>query len=146
MRTTLLLAFFVISPLAFAATCPGQAKDESALAQNEQNWALALERHDTEAVGCLLADEFEDADPSGQLHDRAATLAGVAKRKPGSNVLSEMHAHVHGDFGYIRGLATLVDPQGKTVARVRFTDVYAYRDGRWVCLAGHESMLPETTK
>ena len=146
MRLTLLLALLAISPLAFAATCPGQVKNESALLQNEQNWALALERHDAQAVGCLLADEFEDADPSGQLHDRTETLADVAKRKPGSNQLSEMRAHIYGDFGYVRGLATLVDPQGKTVARVRFTDVYAYRDGRWVCLAGHESMLPEATK
>jgi hypothetical protein len=34
-----------------------------------------------------------------------------------------------------------VDAQGKTVARVRFTDVYVYRDGRWQCVAGHESMV-----
>jgi ketosteroid isomerase-like protein len=142
-RMTLLLAFLAVCPLVLAEACPSQAKDESALVQNEKTWALALEHHDAQAVGCLLADEFQDADPSGQLHDRAETLAGVPKRKPGSNHLSEMHAHVYGDFGYIRGLATLVDPQGKTVAKVRFTDVYAYRDGRWVCLAGHESMLPE---
>ena len=143
MRLTLLLAFLAVCPLVGAETCPTQAKDESALVQNEQTWALALEHHDAHAVGCLLADEFEDADPNGQLHDRAETLASVPKRKPGSNHLSEMHAHLYGNFGYIRGLATLVDPQGKPVARVRFTDIYVYRDGRWVCLAGHESMLPE---
>ena len=146
MRLTLLLAIFAICPLVGAESCPAQTKDDAALEQSEQTWALALEHHDAQAVGCLLADEFQDADPSGQLHDRAETLAGVRKRKPGSNHLSEMHPHVHGDFGYIRGLATLVDPQGKTVARVRFTDIYAYRDGRWVCLAGHESMLPEATR
>jgi len=27
--------------------------------------------------------------------------------------------------------ATLVDASGKVIARVRFTDVFAYRDGRW---------------
>jgi predicted amidohydrolase len=48
---------------------------------------------------------------------------------------------VQGDFGYIRGLAAAVDPQGKVVAKVRFTDVYEYREGRWQCVAGHESML-----
>lgn len=147
MRVTLLLAFLAVCPLVGAETCPsGQAKNESALVQNEQTWAQALERHDAHAVGCLLAEEFQDADPSGQLHDRAETLAGIPHRRPGSNQLSEMHAHVYGDFGYIRGLATLVDPQGKTVARVRFTDIYVYREGRWVALAAHESMLPETTK
>jgi hypothetical protein len=27
------------------------------------------------------------------------------------------------------------------VARVRFTDVFTYRDGRWQALVGQESML-----
>jgi hypothetical protein len=53
---------------------------------------------------------------------------------------------VNGDFGYIRGLATAVDAQGKVVAKVRFTDVYAYRDGRWQCVAGHESILAEAVR
>jgi ketosteroid isomerase-like protein len=57
--------------------------------------------------------------------------------------LSELHAHVNGDSGYIRGLATAVDAQGKVAFRVRFTDVYVYRDGRWQCVAGHESMVTD---
>jgi hypothetical protein len=52
-----------------------------------------------------------------------------------------MHAQVHGDFGYIRGLATAVDAQGKVLMRVRFTDIYVYRDGRWQAVAAHESTL-----
>jgi len=46
-------------------------------------------------------------------------------------------------MGYIRGMATLVDAQGSVRARVRFTDVYVYRDGRWQCVAGQESMVNE---
>jgi hypothetical protein len=30
------------------------------------------------------------------------------------------------------------------VARVRFTDIYVYRDQRWQAVAAHESMLPAT--
>jgi hypothetical protein len=37
-----------------------------------------------------------------------------------------------------------MDGQGKIVARVRFTDVYVYREGRWQCVAGHESILTES--
>jgi hypothetical protein len=29
------------------------------------------------------------------------------------------------------------------VASVRFTDIFAYRDGRWVALAGQETLVPE---
>jgi ketosteroid isomerase-like protein len=131
----------------FAVNCPpAQTKDGKALIQLEQTWAKALEAHDADTVGCILAEEFQDADPDGTLHDRAETLAGVAHRRPGTNVLSELDPHTFGDFGYIRGLATLVDPQGKTVARVRFTDIFGYRDGRWRALAGQETLLPEAAK
>jgi Domain of unknown function (DUF4440) len=147
------LAWSVIFPVAIfplamsAATCPTyQAKDGKALIEIEQAWAQALEVRDTDAVGCILADEFQDADPSGNLHDRAETLGQISHRRPGRNVLSELTPHVLGDSGYIRGLATLVDGQGKTVARVRFTDIYVYRGHRWLAVAGQETLLPAAAK
>lgn len=132
----------VLSPLAYAAPClTEQSKDGSALVQAEQTWARALERADRAALDCILADEFEDAGPDGALTDRATTLTKAAKPRPVREELTELRPQVHGDFGYIRGLATATDPQGKVLARVRFTDVYVYRDGRWQCVAGHESAL-----
>jgi predicted GNAT superfamily acetyltransferase len=128
--------------LAAAAPCPaGQAKDGNALIRMEQNWALSLEQRDAAMLSCILAEEFEDAGPDGKLTDRATTLAKAASHPAVHHELSDFSAHVHGDFGYIRGLATAADAQGKIVARVRFTDVYIYREGRWQCVAGHESML-----
>jgi hypothetical protein len=146
-RPTLWLALLFLPVASFAAGCPtNQPKDGSALVQLEQNWAEALARHDADAVGCILADEFQDVDPEGQLHNRAETLAAIPHRKPGTNQLSELTPQVYGDFGYIRGLATLVDAGGNTRARVRFTDVYIYRDGRWLAVAGQESLLPPAGK
>jgi len=131
-----------LSPIAFAAACPAnQPRTEAALVQIEQTWARSLEHSDATALGCILAQEFEDAGPDGSLTDRAATLAKAAQPRQVHHELAEFQAHVHDDFGYIRGLATTTDPQGKVLARVRFTDVYVYRDGRWECVAGHESML-----
>jgi ketosteroid isomerase-like protein len=138
---------------AFAADCPkNQPKTEAALVELEQNWAAALSRKDAGAVACMLADEFEDADVDGSLHTRSQTLDHIPNKKPGVNHLSELRAHVEGNldskFGFTRGLATLVDASGKIVARVRFTDVFTYRDGRWQALAGQESLvvLPEASR
>jgi hypothetical protein len=148
MRSLLSLAALALFPLPLlAAPCPApQAKDGSALIQLEQTWAQALEVHDADAVGCILAEEFQDADPNGKLHTRAETLAQIPQRRPGKNILSELDPHVFGGFGYIRGLATLVDEQGKTKAQVRFTDIYVYRDQRWQAVAGQESLLPDSAK
>ena len=136
----------LLCPLAGASPCPAaQAKDGNALMQIEQTWARSLENQDTEALGCILADEFEDAGPDGALTNRAATLAKAAGHAAIHHQLSELQAHVNGDSGYIRGLAVAVNPDGKHVAKVRFTDVYVYRDGRWQCVAGHESMVAESS-
>ena len=145
MKTLALLLFFSIPAL--AADCPkNQPKTEAALINLENTWAGALSRKDADAVACLLSDEFEDADVDGSLKTRAETLAHIPHRKPGTNHLSEMRAHVEGNFGFTRGLAELVDASGKVIARVRFTDVFTYRDGRWQALAGHESLLSQATR
>ena len=63
----------LICPFAFGGNCPsGQTKDESALVQLEQSWAQALERHDADAVGCLLADEFQLWSSKIAAHKQAA--------------------------------------------------------------------------
>jgi hypothetical protein len=94
----------------------------------------------------MVADEFEDADVDGSLHTRRQTLEHIPNRKPGVNHLSEIRAHVEGNSGFTRGLATLVDASGKVVARVRFTDAFTYRDGRWLALAGQETLLGEASR
>ena len=138
------LAVLALAVPSFAVNCPkNQPRTEAALLQLEQTWARSLSEKNADAVACLVADEFEDADVDGSLHTRAQMLEHIAQRKPGVNHLTEMRAHLEGNFGFVRGLATLVDPSGKVVARVRFTDVFAYRDGRWQALAGQETLLGE---
>ena len=135
------------APLVPAADCPtDQPKTEAALIQLEQDWASALSRKDASAVACMVADEFEDADVDGSLHTRSQMLEHIPQRKAGENHLSEMRAHVESNSGFTRGLATLVDASGKVIARVRFTDVFTYRDGRWQALAGQESLLGEASR
>jgi len=130
-----------------AADCPkNQPKTDAALVQLEENWASALSRKDADAVACMVAEEFEDADVDGSLHTRSQMLEHIPNRKPGVNHLSEMRGHVEGNLGFTRGLATLVDASGKVVARVRFTDVFTYRDGRWQALVGQESLLSAASR
>jgi hypothetical protein len=148
MKLLLCCALLALIPLPmFAADCPtSEVKDGTALILLEQTWAKSLELRDADAVGCILAEAFQDADPEGKLHNRAETLAQIPNRRPGRNILSELDPHVFGHVGYIRGLATLVDLQGNVRARVRFTDIYIYRDQRWMAVAGQETLLPEAAK
>lgn len=133
--------FLLACSLGYAASCPaGQAKSPEALVQIEHVWLQAAEQHDVAGLGCILADEFEEADFAGSLIDRRAMLANVAKRDDVHFELSELHAHVYGDAGYVRGVGMRSDNHRPTT---RFTDIFVYRDGRWQCVAGHESRFPE---
>jgi ketosteroid isomerase-like protein len=136
----------LLCSLAHGAVCPtGQLKDQAALVQIEQVWLRAVEQHDVAALGCILADEFEEADFAGSLIDRPAMLASAENRghAPPAVELSDLHAYVYGDFAYARGLAVIRSDGGKPPAKSRFTDIFIYRDGRWQCIAGHESHFPE---
>jgi len=144
-----LLAVLALCGAMMAADCPKQPKEASALSETEHNWAQSLEKRDVTILGCILANEFQDVGVSGALSDRAATLAKAGEAATGParhHGLSELRPVVQGDFGYIRGIAAVVDGEGKTLARVRFTDVYAYRDGRWQCVSGQETFIKEAEK
>lgn len=133
---------------AHGAACPtGQSKDQAALVEIEQVWLKADEQHDMAMLGCILADEFEEADFDGSLIDRATMLAGATK-PANSNVhfeLSDLHAHIYGDTAYVRGIGVGND-NGRATIKNRFTDIFVYRDGRWQCVAGHESRFPEVRR
>jgi ketosteroid isomerase-like protein len=130
----------------WASDCKRQPKTEAALIELENAWAAALNQKDVAAVACLVGDEFEEVDSDGLLKTRSQMLGHIPERKPGTNRLSEMRAHIEGNSGFTRGLAELVDADGKVVARVRFTDVFTYRDGRWQAVAGHETLIGEAKR
>lgn len=142
MRTVIPLLLWC--SLAYGAGCPtGQAKDEATLVQIEHEWLRAAEQHDLAVLGCILAADFEEANFSGALIDRSAMLASAAKPSNGHFELADLRAHVSGDFAYVRGKGVRND-NGVRTDKTRFTDIFVYREGRWQCVAGHESRFPET--
>lgn len=138
------LSLMMFSSIAYAVNCPtDQPKSSGALVAIEQKWAASLDTGDTAALDCILASDFEDAGPDGKLDGRATALDKAAHHKPIRHELSDLQAHVMGDSGYIRGMATAVSQQGKILVKVRFTDVYEYRQWRWQCVAAHESIIAD---
>lgn len=133
--------FLVLCSMAHGASCPtDQKKDEATLIQIEQTWVKVVEQHDRAGLACILAAEFEEATFNGQLVDRAQMLAQSSGGDEQVE-LSEMHAKVYGNFAYARGTAIIRHGNDPPVKN-RFTDIFVYRDGRWQCVAGHESRFP----
>ena len=131
----------VATPVFGACPTGKQAKNAAALTAIEQRWALALEKKDAEAVGCLLAPEFLDSDPDGVVRDRQAVLAAIAGRMPGTNRLEELKVFIDGDTAVVHGTNRVLDENGRERASVRFTDTFIYRKRKWLAIAGHESLI-----
>jgi hypothetical protein len=139
----IVFSLLLLCSLAHGATCPtGQVKDEATLVQIEHTWVRVVEQHDPAALGCILADEFEEADFDGSLINRSTILASATKPSHGHSELADLHAHIYGDVAYVRGIGVNSE-NGRPSGTTRFTDIFVYRDGRWQCVAGHDSRFPE---
>jgi ketosteroid isomerase-like protein len=143
MKIVLSLILLCSFSFAYGESCPtDQRKDPATLMQIEQVWLRAVEQQDKSALGCILADEFEEAGFDGSLIGRSAIMATADKPTAVHFELSDLHAHVNGNSAYVRGVGGTRSADGKFHAKNRFTDIFVYRDRRWQCVAGHESHFP----
>jgi hypothetical protein len=112
------------------------------LVEIENTWLGAVKQNDTATPVGILAEEFEAADSAGSLISRSEILASAENRGDVYYQLSEMHAHVDGDFAYVRGLGAASE-RGQPRVKLRSTDIFPYRAGRWQC-TGHASHFPNS--
>ncbi|MGN6818092.1 MAG: nuclear transport factor 2 family protein [Sphingomonas sp.] len=127
--------------LALAAACPTEPRTPAGLRQAEDRWVAALEARDGAALACHLAPDFADNNWQGVIVRRTDMLARLPQRPSSRLQLSEMTARVEGATGIVRGLNTQIAPDGKVVGRVRFTDIFLWRAGRWQAIAAQETVV-----
>jgi ketosteroid isomerase-like protein len=81
-----------------------------------------------------LAEDFVNSNADGTLSDRAAFLAEIAKPLPLRDFACEdVRIRVFGQAAIIHARTTYRKPGGQPGAG-RYTDVWALRGGRWVCV------------
>jgi ketosteroid isomerase-like protein len=113
------------------------ASDVDILEQLNRSYVRSAELSDVGWYSENLAEDFLSSTVDGSLVDRAGFLARVARPYPGSNleahdvrirILGEV-ALIHAAFRYKRA-----DGQGGSG---RYTDIWARRNGRWLCVSAH---------
>lgn len=89
---------------------------------------------DVPALERLMADDLTYVHTSAKLETRAENIAGLVARGAYKSVdTRDLVVCVEGNIAVITGLAdiTLGRPDGDMLLPVRFTDVWARRDGAW---------------
>lgn len=128
----------------------------SAFAQNdparvvqklERAWLDAYEQHDEKAMNEIVADDFVITFPDGSMQTKPEVMAQIRMPRRADSPTSKFHtedvrARVYGDTVVLTGRVISEWRRGdETVSqnRMRYTDTYVKRNGRWQVVASHLS-------
>ena len=119
---------------------------ETTLRDAAERLAQAEQKGDIPALEQLMAPEYQGYDPSGRSQDRASVLRGYAEGggvRMTTLLQSDLRVRVLGDAGLVAGINVMRGQQGHEHfdLRLRFLDVYAWRDGRWQLVASQDTRL-----
>ena len=133
-------AFVMFQPL----TRDGAAGDEQRLRDIVQGLARAWLRHDRAFIDRVLAAEWSVTQPDGQSLSRDTVLGPFFDTVHFErNEIDDVSVLLLGTTAVVRGrtVASATVGGAAVSARIRFTDVFVTRDGRWQVVASHASTL-----
>jgi hypothetical protein len=143
MRTLLLAVLLAAGSSPALADCSTlrQPRNAAGVMAAENAWVHALTTKDAKALSCILAPGFMDMAWNGELHGRGEILATLSKRPANGIKLSNVKVELGGDRAIVRGVNTATKPDGGLLGRVKFEDIFQYRDGMWRALTAQETLL-----
>jgi len=130
-----------------AGQAPGSPREEivAEIARLDSVWLGAYLTADVEAVRPILADDFV-----GQIYDTVMDRDDLLARVAGASGLEEttlesLVINVYDEVAVAHAVRRQVSrEEGRRVtSRYAYTDVYAYRDGRWQCITGQSAPIHE---
>ena len=114
---------------------PASTNDLEVLQDLNRGYVRAAETSDVRWYDEHLADDFLSSNPDGSLVDRAGFLARMARPYPGSNLEAvDVRIRILGEVAIIHAGFRDHKPDGQ-VGLGRYTDIWARRQGRWLCVA-----------
>jgi ketosteroid isomerase-like protein len=125
----------------------GPLDDGGQLLYMEMEWADSDQKGDPAWFERNLAENYSGiSSRTGKLNTKADEIADIKNRKDvfTSVTASDMQVRVEGDTGVVTGVYHMKgrDEKGQPIdRRIRYTDVYVRRDGRWLALASQGTLL-----
>jgi ketosteroid isomerase-like protein len=101
---------------------------------------------DYKALATLLGDDLVYTHSSAAVDSKASYLESLTSGRVTYKVIkpTDLQVRVFGDLAIIHGVAAMnVDANGQALVNtLRFTDVWARRDGRWQMIAWQSTRMP----
>jgi len=113
------------------------ASDVDTLQELNKHYIRSVRESDVRWFDENLSEDFVNSNPDCTLVDRAGFLAQVAKPSAAKNIQCEdVRIRMLGEVALIHARTTYIKPDGQPGAG-RYTDVWAKRKGRWLCVAAN---------
>ena len=113
------------------------ASDVDTLQELNKHYIRSVRESDVRWFDENLSEDFVNSNPDCTLVDRAGFLAQIAKPSAAKNIQCEdVRIRMLGEVALIHARTTYIKPDGRAGAG-RYTDVWAKRKGRWVCVAAN---------
>jgi ketosteroid isomerase-like protein len=138
----LLSGVMMLSGAAAKADTAGAA--EKAVTAAEHQWMKAQQTNNAELEAPLLADKIVETDHDGKvLSGKEAVLADAKSMTYSSMEYTDLKVTVFGDTAIATGAyAGKGTAAGKPFdLRGRFTDTWVMANGKWQCVASHDSLI-----
>ena len=118
------------------------------LTDTEHRLASAWVQGDREFIESVLADDWSVTDLTGRVLTKDEVLReafGSDERQVDSMTISDIRIRPFSDWAIVTGETRAAgEYQGQTVeVKLRFTDVFAMRDGRWQVVSSQATMINE---
>ena len=142
---TLCCAWLIALTASVLAQTPAVESDQEVLIKLEGRWNAAFYRKDVAFIRRLLADEFVATYDDGSQGDKAKELALAAEVNQAveSAVQEDFTVKVYRDTAVVHFTLRVVGlRQGERAeVRLRYTDVWIMRDGRWQCVSSQSTRV-----
>ncbi len=114
--------------------------DEQELIRCQHEWSRVEVAGDVRALDRLLADEYVLTLSDGTALPKAAYLRDVQSEDTRSTAMAveSPTVRLYGDMALVKGIVKWTEPSGMRHEEL-FHETWLKRDGRWQCLATHES-------
>ena len=111
--------------------------NEQLLLDLNRNYVRSAQESDVKWYAENLAEDFESSTPGGAHEDKRAFLERVAKPPAGREMRPvDPKVRILGDIALIHSGFSYRKPDGSD-GTGRYTDIYAKRNGRWLCVSAH---------
>ena len=113
------------------------AGDLDTLRELNRNYVRSAKESDVRWFAENLAEDFLASSVDGSIIDRAQFLQRMARPYSGSNPEAvDVRIRILGEVGLIHAGFKYTKPNGQAGSG-RYTDVWARRGGRWLCVSAH---------